>query len=118
MTKNNRQKGYIGEKIAENYLLEKGYEIILKNYYTPFGEIDIIAESSEFILFVEVKYSRGKKYGYPSMAVTEKKKERIYQSAEVFIGNYDVKKSCRFDVIEIFHYNDSFGINHIENAFW
>ena len=55
---NTREIGYQGEKRAVDYLKSIGYEIIKTNFYTKFGEIDIIAKEETCIIFVEVKYRR------------------------------------------------------------
>ena len=52
---NNKKFGIIGEKIAQKFLINKGYEILETNYYTKIGEIDIIAQKSKKIVFIEVK---------------------------------------------------------------
>ena len=52
---NKRKFGNIGEKIAQKYLIKKGYEIITTNFYTRSGEIDIITKNENEIIFIEVK---------------------------------------------------------------
>ena len=52
---NSRQKGNIAENKAKEYLLNNGFEIITSNYYTPYGEIDIIATKDDIYHFIEVK---------------------------------------------------------------
>lgn len=112
---NTRKFGIIGEKIAQGYLINKGYEILENNYYTRRGEIDIIAKINNTISFVEVKTRNNLEYGSPAMAVNGVKKKNIKSAAEIYIClkdlyNYDI----RFDVIEIIIKNGKCKINHME----
>lgn len=109
-----RQKGYKYEEKAAVYLQEKGYIIVEQNFYTFFGEIDLIARDNETIVFVEVKYRKSIKNGYPQEAVTYQKKQRIIKSAQYYLYRHNaLEKPCRFDVIAIA--GEEF--LHIENAF-
>lgn len=110
----NRQKGFEYEEKAAVYLKEKGYKILEQNFYTFFGEIDLIARGKETIVFVEVKYRKSIKNGYPQEAVTYKKRQRIIKSAQYYLYQQNAfEKSCRFDVIAVA--GEEF--LHIENAF-
>lgn len=113
---NKREIGKKYEKLAELYLIENGYEIKETNYYTPYGEIDIIAENSGIIVFVEIKYRSNKKFGDALEAVDIKKQIRISKSAMYYTikKGYGSNKSYRFDVIAIYKDNT---IRHVENAF-
>ena len=75
---NTRKFGIIGEKIAQGYLINKGYEILESNYYTRRGEIDIIAKINNTISFVEVKTRNNLEYGSPAMAVNGVKKKNDF----------------------------------------
>ena len=112
---NKRKFGKQGEGIAEQYLKSKGYEIICKNFYTRRGEIDIVAQEKNFIVFVEVKTRTNCKYGTPAMAVNSKKIRHMKTAARIFLllnqyKHYDV----RFDVIEIYVKKGKYQINHIQ----
>lgn len=112
---NRRRFGIIGEKIAQNYLKNKGYEIIENNFYTKIGEIDIVSKINNYIVFVEVKTRNNLKYGTPAMAVGLEKKKHIKNAAKIFlhINNFN---NCivRFDVVEVVIKNGKCEINHIE----
>ena len=114
---NKRKFGIIGEKIAQGFLLNKGYDILETNFYTKRGEVDIIAKTEKCIVFIEVKTRSSLKYGTPAMAVNTLKKKHIKCVAKNFLHlhklyNYEV----RFDVIEIFIKSGKCEINHIEGA--
>ncbi|MFN1911072.1 YraN family protein [Clostridioides difficile] len=73
---NNKEKGDFGEEIAVNYLLSKGAKILEKNYRLRIGEVDIIANIGDEVVFVEVKSRSNIKYGYPCESVDFKKEKR------------------------------------------
>ena len=74
---NNIDKGKTGEKIAKNYLINKGYTIIEINYKNKIGEIDIIAMHNDILVFIEVKTRTSYKYGYAFEAVDIRKQRKI-----------------------------------------
>ena len=114
---NNRRFGIIGEKIAQGFLLNKGYDILETNFYTKIGEIDIIAKKDKCIVFIEVKTRTSLKYGTPAMAVNSIKKKHIKSVAKTFLHLHRLSNSeIRFDVIEIFINEGKCEVNHIEGA--
>lgn len=107
--------GSRGENEAELYLKKKGYKIITRNYHSRFGEIDIIAQVEDTLVFVEVKTRSSVKFGYPSEFITTKKLWKMVKTAEFFRAqNKNLPAKFRFDAIEVFSGN-SMSINHIEN---
>ena len=86
--KSHRGIGFTGEAIAQQYLLGKGYIFVEKNFYTRFGEIDLIfrAKASQELVFVEVKYRTSDAFGKPEDAITRVKKRRIQKSIDVFFA--------------------------------
>jgi len=85
--------GKIGEKIALQYLQNKGYQFIEKNFYCRFGEIDLIFKKNEKIIFVEVKTRIGEKKGKPYEAIN-------------FYKLQDLKRAINFYLLKknYFHY--------------
>ena len=65
MKKNNRETGAKAEAIACWFLKQQGYDVLEQNFYTKVGEIDIIAKEDQTLVFVEVKYRKDDKKGYP-----------------------------------------------------
>lgn len=115
MAQNSRQKGMTGEDKAVLFLEKNGYNIVKRNYTCRFGEIDIIAENKDFLVFVEVKFRKNIKSGYPREAVNYKKQSKIKTTALSYISENNIlERAMRFDVIEIIDNK----IEHIENAFW
>lgn len=114
---NKRKFGIIGEKITQDYLRNKGYEILETNFYTKKGEIDIITKKENCIIFVEVKTRTSLKFGTPAMAVNVVKKKHIKSAAKTFLYlNKLHRYEVRFDVVEVFINNGKCEINHIEGA--
>ena len=110
-----RKFGIIGEKITQGYLINKGYEILDTNFYTKRGEIDIIAQKDNYIVFVEVKTRSSFEYGTPAMAVNSTKKKHMKSAAKVFLQlNKLYGHDVRFDVIEVLIKDGKCKINQIE----
>ena len=112
-----RAKGRAGEDAAAQYLEGKGYKIVKRNYYTRYGEIDIIASDGDWLVFTEVKKRKNVKYGTGAQAVTSKKIETIRLCASIYLAEHVLSdQKVRFDVIEITGISPG-GINHIKAAF-
>lgn len=115
---NRRNIGIVGENIATNYLLENGYAILERNFRSKTGEIDIIAQKNQIIVFVEVKSRNNNKYGFPYESVDYRKQQKIIRTAQSYI-NFKGLTDCqyRFDIVEVFLKTKN-KVNHIQNAFW
>ena len=91
-----RIKGNIAEEKAANFLKEKGFKIVKRNFYTKFGEIDIIAFKNGVFHFVEVK--SGKNFE-PIYNITPTKLKRIIKSAYVFLQKEKINSPFCIDAI-------------------
>lgn len=117
-----KKTGNYGEEFACRKLKAKGYKIVCRNYRKTCGEIDIIAENDEYIVFVEVK-TRGENYMFePIYAITKDKQRKIIKTAQLYLLKNDVNKQPRFDTFEVVLRNSLIfkvkEYTHIENAFW
>ncbi len=94
--------GRQGETLACQYLSRQGYRIIVRNYRTKLGEIDIIAEEQGTLVFVEVKARRGHQCGHPFEAVTPSKCRQISKVALQYLAETG-REGCpaRFDVVAV-----------------
>lgn len=102
MKKGNIPVGQRGEELACRYLSRLGYRIILRNYRTRLGEIDIIAEEQGILVFVEVKSRRGHKCGHPFEAVTPAKRRQISKTALLYLAETGREEhAARFDVLAV-----------------
>ena len=97
-----RDIGALGEKIAAEYLTSLGYMIRERNFRSREGEVDIIADKDDFLVFIEVRTRTSTSYGTPEESVTAQKKERLIALAEAYIEDRDdLPASWRIDVVAI-----------------
>ncbi|NWF87873.1 MAG: YraN family protein [Ignavibacteriaceae bacterium] len=113
--------GNEGEELAVEFLVNKGYQIIKRNYRYGKGEIDIIAKdpNEEGLVFIEVKSRKNLDFGYPEESVTKNKIKQLKRIAELYLYENNVREIlCRFDVISILIIaNEKPRIEHLINAF-
>jgi putative endonuclease len=115
---NNREKGKFGEEFARKFLAGKGIEIIKENYFTKFGEIDLIGIEKKTIIFIEVKFRKNKKFGLPYESINNRKIEKIKTTAEIFLSENDYGDfDCRFDVVSINQEDGNFEIDWLKNQY-
>jgi len=119
-TFSSRQSGARWEKTAESFLLDRGLKLLQRNFSSRFGEIDLIMEDNETVVFVEVKYRKCNQHGSGAEAVTFHKQGRISRTAAWYLAlnPHRAEQFCRFDVISIDPQKKDQGINWIENAFY
>lgn len=112
---NKRKLGEEQEKRASVYLKEKGYEILEHNFFSRYGEIDLIARENEYLVFVEVKYRKDVHLGYPEESITTLKMKRILRTANWYMMKNQISENtpCRFDVVAMLGEK----IKVIKNAF-
>lgn len=114
---NNNELGRKGEGIAVDFLRNSGYDILETNYRYRRGEIDLIARKEKLLIFVEVKLRSRTDYGYPEMAVDDKKAGLIMETAENYLQNNDWKHDIRFDIISVVtKENKVVEVEHFEDA--
>lgn len=112
-----KELGNTGEKIAAEYLEKNKYKIIERNFYCIQGEIDIIAECDNEIVFIEVKTRTSNSFGVPSEAVNTVKRMHMYKAARYFLYKSNcLDKFVRFDVIEVLLKDGRFNVNHIKQV--
>jgi len=96
-----KSRGFLGEEIARAYLETQGLITRERNYQTEYGEIDLIMQDQDILVFVEVKYRSTDRYGSPLEAVNWHKQRKIKQMARHYIAQLGYEPVCRFDVIGI-----------------
>ncbi|MFH1226048.1 MAG: YraN family protein [bacterium] len=103
MAEDYRQRlGEFGERLARLFLSRRGYEIILQNYRTRFGEIDIIAQKENRLFFVEVKTRTTDEFGPPQEAVTRHKLNRLRRTVEIYLSAKNrPNQNWQIDVISV-----------------
>jgi putative endonuclease len=110
--------GERGENMAAKYLRNKGYQIIVRNFRTQVGEVDIIARDGKTLVFVEVK-TRSADDPTPEQQVHHQKQHQLTKSAKVYLGRYGFPQpAARFDVVAVVWPGGREPIiRHTENAF-
>lgn len=110
-----RMEGYCWEQRAAEFLEQKGFRIAARNFYSYYGEVDIVARDGRYLVFVEVKYRKNRRSGSPLEAVDSRKQQRICKTAAYYClkYGYGTETPVRFDVIGI----TEEGMVHIEDAF-
>lgn len=110
--------GKLGEQLAVNFLQEKGYQILERNYRYLKAEIDIIAQVNNLLVIVEVK-SRSSNYLQEIIeAVNEKKKRLLVQAADYYVTSLDLDVEVQFDIVTILKNQNKYVLEHLENAFY
>lgn len=119
MNSHSQQVGRWGESHAVEYLIHSGYDILGRNIVTSYGEIDILAQQNETLIFIEVKTRSSDQFGFPEESITETKMNHMVESAQGYIiENYSNDPEWRIDVIAIQGDNktDIPQIEHFENV--
>jgi len=111
--------GQEGESAAEQYLRHKGYRIVARNLRSSVGELDLVAEDGQVLVFVEVKARRTDAFGGAIHAVHQRKQEKLIRLAAQYLARHHVKdRPCRFDVVLLQGMaSGAPQIEHIQNAF-
>ena len=111
--------GNQGEKLAADYLVKNGYDIIEQNFYFDKAEIDIIAQKNKnTLVIVEVKTRNSDFFGDPQEFVTPSKIKLLVKAANEYIISNDLDVEVRFDIIAVIKNKTQEKIEHFENAFY
>lgn len=109
--------GKKGELLVGQHLIDQGFSIVAYNYRRFFGEIDIIGQKKDLLVFVEVK-SRSKNFLDATEAVGLRKQHKIGLVAQEYISAHQITQStCRFDVALVYNNDNHYTLQYIENAF-
>lgn len=121
MKENSKTLGDIGERIAKNYLKQKGYKILDKNFrYKKLGELDIIAQKNSDVIFFEVKARRKKHLSdfMPEDNITRDKQRKLIKLSQLWLAKRKLENiNWQIDILAIEIYRDNTSdIRHLENA--
>lgn len=112
-----RKKGSFYEGKALQYLEQQGYQKVVANYVSPWGEIDFIMRDvrtqPSTLVFVEVKYRSTARFGDGMMSVGYAKQQKIIRTAQAYLTYSGYEGPCRFDVVAL----SATALEHLENAF-
>ncbi|MBL7817481.1 MAG: YraN family protein [Saprospiraceae bacterium] len=110
--------GQKGEQAAAEFLEQKGYRILHRNWRYRRTELDIVAMSTRTMVFVEVKTRSDYTFSVPETAVDSKKQHRITQAAIAYMTESRHEGAIRFDILSVVLRGDNFYIDHYEDAFF
>ena len=112
-------RGRWAEQTALEYLLGKKLKLLEKNYRSTFGEIDLIMQDKNIILFIEVRYRSSKHFYTALESINRKKCERIIATSHqyLFENRSASQLDCRFDVVALSGPQETPMIEWIKNAF-
>ena len=110
--------GVWGEEMAAAYLREKGYVILERDWHSGHRDIDIIARTDEYLVFVEVKTRRNTLYGVPELSVGFKKRRNLLHAINHYVRYRKIYAPIRFDIITVIGQPGAPNpiINHIEGV--
>jgi putative endonuclease len=113
-----RATGQLGEKLAQDFLTGRGYQIVGTNYRSRDGEVDIIAAKDGVLVFVEVRAKTGLNFGSPEESVTLRKKKKLVLVAQDYVQKHGIEGAWRIDFIavELDGRGNALRIEQIENA--
>lgn len=118
MTVASQLLGEEGERIAEAWLVQRGWRILDRRFRSGHRDLDLVAEREGIVAFVEVKARRGRSFGHPVEAVNWRKQRELTRSAWVWIARYGgAKQEFRFDVVGVIMDESGTRVRHVENAF-
>ena len=112
-----QELGKYGEELAVDYLINKGYQIIERNWRSGHKEIDIIALDDTTLVIVEVKTRKSDDFGEPEIAVGKTKQRFLIWAADNYVRYKKLNVDVRFDIISIVFNDDEPEIEHFEDAF-
>ena len=110
--------GKLGEQLAVDFLLEKGYEIKERNWRFQKAEIDIIAQLENVLAAVEVKTRSTDDFGDPQEFIKPKQKNLLITAMNEYVVSKDLDVEVRFDIIGIIKNKQETKIEHFEDAFF
>lgn len=107
------------EEEAARWLMRQGCRILARQYRTPYGELDLVVQDGETLVFAEVKYRGSDRYGTPAAAVDWNKQRHLTRSALWYCQREGVaaETALRFDVIEMIRREQQLLIRRIPDAF-
>jgi putative endonuclease len=115
---NRRDRGSEGEDIALRHLRGAGYRPIERNVRTRGGEIDLVMEHGDTIVFVEVRSRASARFGSALESVDRRKQRRLARLAESYLARHRLDgRRARFDVVAVEWQDGAPKVQHVENAF-
>lgn len=115
MKLNHNNAGLLAEQLAETFLIKQGLTQVVHNYHCRFGEIDLIMQDGQCLVFIEVRLRSNAKFGSAASSITHKKQQKLIATAQHYLQQHG-DHACRFDAV-LMNKVDSHNIEWIRNAF-
>ena len=97
-----KRLGNVGEEIAARELTRRGYTVRERNWRCPEGELDLVAEQGETLVFVEVRTRRGDRFGTPEESITLAKRAHLIAAAQAYLLAHSLQDhDWRIDVVAV-----------------
>lgn len=109
-----QQRGQLAEDLASAYLQAQDVKILTRNYRLRGGEIDLIGQDGDYLVFIEVRYRGSEDFGGALGSIDRRKQQRIIHTAQYYLMQQPKDLACRFDVVAI---NAKHEISWLKNAF-
>jgi len=110
--------GKLGEELAAKFLEKKDYKIHVRNWRFKKGELDIVAEKNNQMVFVEVKTRKSSYLSEPRVTISLKKQKMLIATADVYLKLNKISKESQFDVITVIVGKKENTFEHLEDAFY
>jgi putative endonuclease len=114
-----RASGAEAERLAQQHLEQAGLKLRERNYRSPFGEIDLVMEHGDTLVFVEVRMRARPEYGAPAETVDHRKQGRLRRTAEHYLQREPrtSNRPCRFDIVAITQTREGERLEWLRDAF-
>lgn len=109
--------GKLGEDLAIEFLLQKGYTIVARNFVYQKAEVDIIARIDNILAIIEVKTRSTPDFGNPQEFLKARQIQRLIKAVDHFVTDHDMDVEVRFDIVAIIRNQLGTKLDHIEDAF-
>ncbi|MFG6178058.1 YraN family protein [Halomonas sp. THAF12] len=96
-----RRRGARIERVAADWLVGKGLDLVATNQHAKGGELDLVMREGEVLVFVEVRHRASIRHGHPLETVTATKQRRLVQAARFYLQRNRLSCACRFDVLAV-----------------
>ena len=112
------KKGQEAEQLAADFLVQKGFRILERNFRHKHCEVDLIVLKDNWLVFVEVKMRSSVAFGHPEIFVDSSKRHNVRRASRHYIFSRNWNGNIRFYVLAITKDGSGESILHIEDAFW
>ncbi|GED22185.1 YraN family protein [Halomonas sabkhae] len=96
-----RTRGARIERLASDWLVARGLELVATNQHAKGGELDIVMRDGDTLVFVEVRHRADSRHGHPLETITMTKQRRLIQAARFYLQRNGLSCACRFDVLAV-----------------